>query len=73
MIGEYLTWGERYEIYDKGKGSIKILSTQVEGATCMLHLNVRFIYLLAWHKFQISISMLVWCMLVICLIDEMKN
>ena len=36
--------------YDKGKGSIKILSTQVGGAsswTCMVHLNAHFIYLLA--------------------------
>ena len=40
--------------YDKGKGSIKILSAQVGGAsswTCMVHLNVHFICLLAWHKF----------------------
>ena len=32
-VFEYLTQGEGYEIYDKGKGSIKILSTQVGGAS----------------------------------------
>ena len=40
-------------IYDKGRGSIKILSIQIGGAsswTCMVHLNVYFIYLLAWYK-----------------------
>ena len=45
--GGELDIGERY---DKGKGSIKILSTQVGGAsswTCMMHLNVHFICLLA--------------------------
>ena len=60
----------------KGRGSIKILSTQVGGAsslTCMLHLNGHFTYLLAWHKSLISISMLVWCMLVVGLNVEMKN
>jgi len=36
-------------------------------------LNVHFIYLLAWYKFLISISMLVWCMLVVGLNVEMKN
>ena len=36
----------------------------------MMHLNEHFIYLLAWYKFLILISMLVWCMLIICLNDE---
>jgi hypothetical protein len=31
--------------------------------TCMLHLNVHYICLLAWHKFYNSLSMLVRCML----------
>ena len=38
------------EKYDKERGSIKILSTQVGGAsslTCMVHLNVHLICLLA--------------------------
>ena len=39
----------------------------------MLHLNVHLICLLAWHKFYNSISMLVWCMLVVGLNDEMKT
>ena len=39
----------------------------------MMHLNEHFIYLLACYKFLISIPMLVWCMLVIGLNDEMKN
>ena len=66
----------RYKDMTKGKDQIKILSTQVGGAsswTCMVHLNVHFICFVCMAQvLKFKISMLVWCMLIARLNDEMK-